>query len=71
MKHINITIEKTGDLISAISESLAIAKAVKEDLHLILWPGKHIRISHESYVQDLITIGMLETELKKAKEQAK
>jgi len=61
--HITIEIKLKGDLISGISESLNIAKALKSHVFLTLWEGKTIRIGHESDVQDLITIAMLEKEL--------
>ena len=69
MTHLQIRLECTGDVITAISEAHTLAKAAKKILHLNFQEGTSISINPESYVQDLITIAQLSIKLKSAEKK--
>jgi len=67
--HIQISIKQTGDLVTAITATLNIAKSIKQDLCLELQCGTSLTVSSLSHSQDLIQIALKEIEIKKLKHQ--
>jgi len=67
MTHLKIELSVSGDEITAISQSLDIAKSFKKDLELKLRNGQYLTIRPESHIQDLIKIAALENHLMEEK----
>lgn len=66
MKHIDIELKCTGDIITAISISLRIAKELKEVVYL-KFPHHgdfFIGVNPESYCSDLVQVAQLEMKLR-------
>lgn len=61
--HIKISVEAIGDPITAITETLFVAKAIKEDVNLLV-RGHNIKVRPTSDYMDLIEIYRLKGEIK-------
>jgi hypothetical protein len=68
MEHLDIQLKQTGDMGTALSIALSIAKCLKVDNLLVeLRCGKSIGVSQDSKLTDLCCIADLEEKLLKAK----
>lgn len=68
-KNIKIIIERTGDGVSALSETLIIAKAIQDAVYVEFKEGFQILVSPTSEIVDLIKIMLLELQVLAIKEQ--
>lgn len=72
MTHLQIELTAVGNELTALSESLDIAKALKKTVYLKLACGKLVSIKPTSDITDLGTVAQLENELyKMSKEKNK